>query len=177
MRMLFITNASMPSAKAHSLQIMKSCEAFANAGVSVTLVLPTKVRVIKDDPYTYYGIRRNFALKRVPSLDLIWLLPERLGFYINAVTFCVSAVTYALLFCRRGVIYSRDYATLAALCLFGFHPIAEIHDYRSHRPKKLIAFILKHTRAVIVNSEGTRSLLTTHYPLFKSVLAAPNGVD
>ena len=69
----------MPSQKAHSLQIMKSCEALAIAGVGVTLVLPTKVRVIKDDPFDYYGAKRNFVIKKIPALDLIWLLPERLG--------------------------------------------------------------------------------------------------
>ncbi|MEK7583053.1 MAG: glycosyltransferase [Patescibacteria group bacterium] len=157
---------------------MKSCEAFANAGVLVALVLPTKVRVIKDNPFTYYAVKRNFSIQRIPALDLIWLLPERIGFYLNALTFCISAIFFALTYVRRGdITYSRDYATLAVLCLFGFRPVAEIHDYRSQKPKKLIAFILKHTRAVIVNSEGTKSLLMDHYVCDTKILVAPNAVD
>ena len=70
--------------------------------------------------------------------------------------------------------------TLFLLVLFGIHPVAEIHDYRSKNPKRRIDFILHRCRKIIVNSEGTLEALRNHYTdntQLKTAEVIPNGVD
>ena len=44
MKLLYIANARIPSEKAHPYQILKMCEAFAQSGAEVELVVPFRVQ-------------------------------------------------------------------------------------------------------------------------------------
>ncbi len=162
----------MPTAKAHGLQVMKTCEAFAAQGVNVTLVLPRRHNPMTEDPFVYYSVKRNFEIKKIFSLDVGWL-PERLRFYLQIFSFAFHALIRA----NEPRCYSRDPVVLFVFCLFGRHPIAEIHDYRSPHPRWWMRYILKKSRRVIANSEGTKSLLASHYSLATSATVAHNAVD
>lgn len=180
MKIIYITNARLPTEKAHGLQIMKSCEAFAKTGIDLTLIVPFRVNPLKGDPFDYYGVKKNFKLRRIFSLDFFWLewFPKKLAFFIQAVSFAFLASLAAPFYKNKETIfYSRDWATLFFLCLFGLKPVAEIHDYRSQKPKRPIRFILNRCRNLIVNSEGTKNLLEDHYKITKEILVVPNGVD
>ena len=83
MRLLYLANVRLPTEKAHGLQIVQNCEAFAEAGADVTLWTARRVNTAElrgiDDVWTHYGVKRNFELRRLPCLDLIWLVPNRTG--------------------------------------------------------------------------------------------------
>jgi glycosyltransferase involved in cell wall biosynthesis len=126
MRLIYIANMRVPTEKAHGLQIMQNCEALADAGAEVQLWVPRRrntpaLRAV-GDPWAYYGVRRNFTLRRVPCVDLTPLaaeqtgLPARLVFYLQAFTFALAALALAL-FTRADVYYSRDRLALLALSL------------------------------------------------------------
>lgn len=126
MKLLYIANIRMPTEKAHGLQIMQNCEAFADAGADVTLWVARRrntadMRQITD-PYTHYGVKRNFRLRRVACLDLLPLVPNRtdalarLIFGLQLITFTLVAVLQAL-FAQVDVYYSRDPLLLLALSL------------------------------------------------------------
>lgn len=70
MKLLYIANARLPTEKAHGLHIVKMCEAFAAQGAEVTLVLPERKNVIQQDIFSYYGIKKNFEVRFVRTLDL-----------------------------------------------------------------------------------------------------------
>ena len=117
-RLLYIANARLPTEKAHGVQIMKMCEAFAQNGAEVELVVPFRVQTAQmrqvRDLWAYYGICQHFKLTCLPSIDLLFLyhyLPVRLSYlpsYVQALTFHVCAVLYSLV--RRGeVLYSREW--------------------------------------------------------------------
>ncbi len=125
-RLLYIANIRLPTEKAHGLQIMQNCEAFADAGADVTLWVARRLntpalRAI-DDPWAYYGVKRNFRLRRVPCLDLLPLVPDRTDlpariiFNLQQWTFTLVALVLVL-FTRADVIYSRDLPVLLALSL------------------------------------------------------------
>ncbi len=179
--LLYITNARIPTEKAHGLQIMKSCEAFAQCGMAVTLAVPFRFGTVGKDPFEHYAVKRLFPLKRLFSIDLFWIpfFPRRAAFYVHAAAFAAAALWYVARRAKgNAVLYSRDYVTLLFLSMAGFRPVAEIHDYRARRPKAAIRFILKKARKVIVNSEGTKALLLSHYLLPPEKLrVVPNGVD
>ncbi len=182
MNLIYITSAKIPTSKANGLQIMKACEAFARSGIHTKLVIPFRFNSIKDDPFSYYGVKRIFAIEKVWSLDLFGLkwIPSYLSFYIHALLFTIGSILHVLFKNDRkqDVYYSRNYLPLFFLCLFGFNPVAEIHDYRSYKPKWPIAFILRTARRIVVNSKGTLRTLQNHYQIPPGrVLVAPNGVD
>jgi glycosyltransferase involved in cell wall biosynthesis len=126
MRLIYIANMRVPTEKAHGLQIMQNCEALADAGAEVQLWVPRRrntpaLRAV-GDPWAYYGVRRNFTLRRVPCVDLTPLAAEQTGllarlvFYLQAFTFALAALAPAL-FTRADVYYSRDRLALLALSL------------------------------------------------------------
>jgi glycosyltransferase involved in cell wall biosynthesis len=121
-RLLYIANARIPTEKAHGLQIMQNCEAFADAGVELTLWAARRVNTpeMNTDPFAYYGVKPNFTLRHIPCIDLLSVftdgLPSRLAFYLQLGTFTLVAFLLAL-FARADIYYSRDPLVLWALSL------------------------------------------------------------
>lgn len=98
--LLYIGNNRLPSEKADGLYVMKLCEAFAREGARVTLLAPRRINLIRDDPFLYYGVEKNFSIRSVPSLDLLFLskvpLPlMKLFFLLQAATFGMAAAFFA----------------------------------------------------------------------------------
>jgi len=126
MKLLYIANIRLPTEKAHGLQIMQNCEAFADAGADVTLWAARRVntqamRAIVD-VYVHYGVAPRFTIRRVPCVDLLPLVPDRSDalakviFALQWFTFTLSALI-GVLFARADVIYSRDALILLACSL------------------------------------------------------------
>ena len=115
-KLLYISLMRLPTEKAHGLQIMQNCEAFAAAGYDVTLWVarrwntPDMRRI--TDPFAHYGIDRNFTIQRMPCLDLFPLFPPesagaRLAFYLLMLSYAL-ALLFRLPFVRPDIYYSRD---------------------------------------------------------------------
>ena len=126
-RLIYIANIRLPTEKAHGLQIMQNCEAFADTGAQVTLWVARRVntpdmRAIPD-VWAHYGVKRNFDIQRIPCLDLLPLIPARLNwltrlaFYLQSVTFAVAMLLRAL-FSSADIYYSRDPLPLFILSFF-----------------------------------------------------------
>lgn len=122
-RLLYISLMRMPTEKAHGLQIVQNCEAFADAGVEVTLWVSRRwntpdMRAV-DDPYMYYGVKPNFKIQRIPCMDLFPLFPAdsigaRLAFYIQMVSY-VLMMLLRVVFTQADIYYSRDEMLLSVL--------------------------------------------------------------
>lgn len=115
-RVLYLANVRLPTEKAHGLQIMQNCEAFAECGADVTLWAARRVNTPElrgRDPFAHYGVERRFRLRRLPTLDLLPFVPGQTGtlakvcFAVQMLTYIVSAWA-GLLFARADVLYSRD---------------------------------------------------------------------
>ena len=125
-KLLYISLMRLPTEKAHGLQIMENCAAFAAAGCEVTLWVARRwntpqLREVKD-PFAYYDLERTFRVRRIPCVDIFPLFPPestgaRLAFYVMLLSYSlVSALL--LLFTRADIYYSRDELILALLtCL------------------------------------------------------------
>ncbi len=92
MKIVYLMNVRFPTEKAHGFQIAKMCEAFIELGHEVTLVVPDRKNPITQDPKSYYGLRVEIPLVKLPVIDLIgsWL-PDRLAFPLMEATFIRSA--------------------------------------------------------------------------------------
>lgn len=115
-KLLYISPMRLPTEKAHGLQIMQNCEAFADAGYEVTLWVARRwnrreLRAITDD-YAYYGVERAFRIRRIPCIDIFPLFPaagrgDRLAFALQLLSFAFVC-TLLLLGRRADIYYSRD---------------------------------------------------------------------
>lgn len=115
-KLLYISLMRLPTEKAHGLQIMQNCEAFADAGCDVTLWVARRwnsreMRRVAD-PYAYYGVRPNFTIRRVPCIDAFPLFPAdsagaRMAFYVLQLSYALVSLLL-LLFTRADIYYSRD---------------------------------------------------------------------
>jgi glycosyltransferase involved in cell wall biosynthesis len=155
-RLIYLANARLPSEKANSYQIMQMCEAFADEGLEVILLLPYRVNDQPEtrgvrDPWAYYGVRANFRLIRLPSFDLIWLLDNRAAHWLQSLSFIWFALLW-LAFRRYDWLFSRDPFVMATLSLFFPRPklIYEVHHkFRSPRGQKWQAWLMRRVGRVV----------------------------
>ncbi|MBA3872435.1 MAG: glycosyltransferase family 4 protein [Anaerolineae bacterium] len=124
-KLLYFANMRLPTEKAHGLQIMQNCEAFAEAGAEVRLWVPRRVNTAEmctvKDVWAHYGVRQNFKVRRLPCLDLMQFVPQngrasQVFFYVQTLTYTLSLLL-ASIFTRADIYYSRETLTLFALSL------------------------------------------------------------
>ena len=122
-RLLYISLMRLPTEKAHGLQIMENCDAFAAAGCDVTLWVARRwnTRELRrvSDPFSYYGLSSTFTVRRIPCIDIFPLFPAdglgaRLAFYLLLLSYALVCAVL-LLFTRADIYYSRDELILALL--------------------------------------------------------------
>lgn len=139
-KLLYIANMRFPTEKAHGLQIMQNCEAFADTGIDVTLWVTRRLNTPQmravADPWLYYGVKRNFCIQRLPCIDLMPLVSEqnnwaaKLVFFLQSGTFALVALMMAL-FTPADIYYSRDAMMILLLSFFKpKHRLAyEVHKF------------------------------------------------
>lgn len=134
-KLLYIANVRLPTERAHGVQIMKMCEAFAREGTFVVeLVLPRRRNHIPDDPFAYYGIPKLFTVRTRYASDVSMITLGTLGFWINQFSFSL-VVALAMLFGKRGetVIFSRDEITGFLLSLLGYYVFYDMHGFPENK--------------------------------------------
>ena len=133
MKLLYLANARIPTPRAYGLQIMKTCEAFALAGVAVELITPTRDYKTLGDPFVYYGVRTVFKTMTLAVPDL--LKYGALGFLASATWFSEKA-RWLKAFWEADAIYSRDALVLFQYFLLGRPLIFEnVPDKQTARQK------------------------------------------
>jgi glycosyltransferase involved in cell wall biosynthesis len=131
MRILYIANVQLPSAKAHGVQIMKMCEAFAELGHDVELLVPYRFILVKRSPFEYYGVKRNFRIRKSFSIDLTRL--GGIGYVLHAYIFFASAAFLALIR-HPDIVYSRDAGAIVSCASIGVRNLVwEVHTLQHNR--------------------------------------------
>lgn len=174
MKLIYIVNVRIPTEKAHGIQIAKMCEAFALAGLEVDLVLPWRFNKIKDDIFDYYQVKRNFKVKKLPSLDLIPLGLPKIGFWIQSLSFNISVFFY-LIFRKADVFYSRDSFSLFSLSFFKQNLVYEAHTF----PQFFFLHkrVFKKAKTIIAITQKIKEEFIKKGISGGKILVAPDGVD
>jgi glycosyltransferase involved in cell wall biosynthesis len=211
MRLIYVANARIPTEKAHGLQIMKMCEAFAlriadtrglnapgntqinadtrnnlresayreardprqSAFEGVVLVVPKRKNWIRDDPFSYYGIRIRFPVIYLPVFPLFF------GFWPENLSFALSVFFWSLKrrFSRDTIFYGRDPLSLYILTFFGYKVFWEIHD----APRSRLffwRFITHRFTGVISTNLWKAGFLHKNFEISQEKLFVyPNGFD
>lgn len=175
MKLIYIANARIPTEKAHGIQVMKMCEAFAQQGNELELIIPRRVNPIKDDPFDYYGVARVFKIRKIPCLDLIFLdkYIGHLGLWIESVSFNLFTTPF-LFFNKSQIVYTRDKFFLI-LGLFLKNLVFENHTF----PKNyfLYSLFFKKLMGIVVITQKLKDLLVERGISPNNILVAPDGVD
>lgn len=176
MKLIYMANSRIPTEKAHGFQVMKMCEAFSNAGVEVELWAPRRFNPIKDDPFSYYNIRKTFKIQNIFVVDLI-----PLSKYLGALTNFVESITFAL-FSLSGlsqtgadVIYTRDQFSGRFLSFSNKKFVYEIHSFP--RNFRIYKRIWRRAHKIITITQELKNLLVKNGVEADKILVAPDAVD
>ena len=165
MKIIYLANFRMPTERAHGVQTMKMCEAFAKAGLEVELVLPRRFTSIKANPFDYYAVTQNFRIKKLPVLDLIPLdfILGPFAFWIESLTFLLSAKFY-LWFKKYDLFYTRE--DFSGFFFKNF--VLEVHT--------LPARMRNASQLVVLTSYLKKKLVESGFG-GENILVAPDGID
>lgn len=98
MKICYLTESILPSISADSVNSMRMCNGFAQAGHEVVLVVPDRPLPVPvdEEPHAYYGVPDSFRIEKIP-----WRLIAGRSYYYG---FCAAR------HCRRlkpDLVYSR----------------------------------------------------------------------
>jgi glycosyltransferase involved in cell wall biosynthesis len=105
---LFIADTRFPIERANGVQTMATCQALAERGHDVTLIVRPDTAPVTRDPFEYYGVPRTPGL----SIRAIGSSDRTLG---RRVRFLQSALRLALLN-RNAIVLTRDLGLAALMC-------------------------------------------------------------
>ncbi len=106
-KLVYLANASIKDDWAHTIQIMKMCEAFSSNGMDVTLIIPKRKFSSDIEPFQYYGLKPTFKILKVPYVDIFYGNPRPIFYRIRIISFLISA-RIILLFKKYDVLYTRE---------------------------------------------------------------------
>ena len=91
MKLYFVANARMPTDKAHGIHVAKMCEAFIEAGVAVTLIVPR--RSAPGSLRKHYSLRTDVPVIYFPALGGLYRR-GRAGFLLASLVFMLGYFLY-----------------------------------------------------------------------------------
>lgn len=133
-KIVYITTMRFPTEKAHGLATVKICEAFADSSAKVDVIAPRLWRKDIGDVYEYYGVKKNFSVKKILCADFLFLgFFHRFFFFLQALSFSFFASVYALLKYRKElngmIIFSHDYIPLYFATFISNNIFYDIHHF------------------------------------------------
>jgi len=172
MNILYVANMRMPTEKAHGIQIMKACEAFVHSGHELELIVPNRCSPIKEDPFTYYGIKSPFKITRLFTADTVeW---GALGFVFQSVLFGIVAAIYKEIK-KVDVVYGRDEIVLTMIGILTKKKIIwESHDGAWNIWAR---YLSRRSSGIVVVTKSAIDFYKKHNVPEENILAVSNGVD
>lgn len=178
-RMYFIFHGRYPSEKAASLFAAKSCEAFAEQGFAVTLLVPRRFGRVYGDSFSHYGLMRNFSVVFLPTLDLFYIpLLNKAAFHISFSVFSAVCFIYLLFRANKDdIIYSNESLPVVAASFILPNVLYEVHDF----PEKkfwFYRFLFARIRWVLATNDWKQNMLMQRFGLRKEkIICEPNAVS
>lgn len=175
MQITYISSIQIPSTKAAGLAIMKQCEAFAELGNQVTLLVPKRINSIAQDPFEYYPVEKIFAIKKIPVFQFRTKFGKAEFYFMRAALMCSGLVEIYKNRKHVDLLYSRDpwMLFLPLLLLPQKKSIIEVHTKHNNW---LIRFVIKRASKCIVISQGLKEFYAP-MRVQNDIQVEPSGVD
>ena len=179
MKLYYIANARMPTEKAHGIQIAKMCEAFIEAGIDVSLVVPSRATAMQSIQ-EFYALRVSVpTIRLLPVPDLYtW---GRLGYRISSYFFMAASVVFLWRKKIKGenfIVYTVDLDNFSssALPLAGMPLFSEMHGGKPNTFAQ--RFLFRSVRGIIaINPIIVGELKKTFSSSPVRYCVESNGVD
>lgn len=187
-KLIYIANARLPTEKAHGYQICKMCEAFAQNGLDVLLLHPSRhqpnSRLQTASMFNYYGIEPAFKIERLPNWDVVILkqfIPEKafaLLFFTHAFLWGFYAAWVASRE-KADLYYTRDIPVAFWLVRLGLPTVYEAHAVPKRVQRQLLGGLIREKalqRAIVLTSFIKKELVEIGFPAEK-IIVQPDAVD
>ena len=171
MKLYYIVNARIPTEKAHGYQICKMCEEFARLVDEVELIVPNRDNYIKEDTFSFYGVKNNFYIQFLKGLKNVKVK----GKFSSRLQTTMFFFSLLLLKIEKGsVVFTRNAEIAWLFKKRGFKVLFEAHDW-PERKRSLYKFFICNIDWIICNSQGTGKAHIENG--FSNIVVARNGVD
>ncbi|HEV8338499.1 MAG TPA: glycosyltransferase [bacterium] len=181
MRLIYLSNARLPSEKGNTVQSMHQCEALGRRTL-LEFWYPFRHNPMSAvDLFAFYGVEPTFTLRQLPSVDLPALrrLWPRLAFLLQSLSFSAACALRVLH--ERGVVYTRNAFDVGFVpLLLAIRPhlcvIFEDHDGFLRRPTAFRRFLVRALDGIVVTTSAHAQLYLSAGVSGERLLVAPNGV-
>lgn len=175
MKIIYVSNAVLPSQTANSINVMKMCSALAGLGHDVELLAPAKKTapaLAGEDIFGFYNVAPSFRIKKLPW----WPVPGK-G-YLYAVLACLDVIKK-----KPDMVYSRNIAASGLISFWGVPTICELHDALEKKAgleQCLIKEAYKHSKRfgiVAITHALSRHLASYFNVPERDICVAADGAD
>ena len=176
MKILYISNSTIPSKTANSINVIKMCQAFSENDHEVILLAPDKKdkhQKEDEDIYEYYGVKKNFLIKKLwhPNIK-------------GGVFFYMVSIFFFLFFNKKfHLVYGRFLHGCYVATLLNNNVIFESHspDYEKKNFRiKIFKNLIKskHFKKLVVISQALKNMyLEKKYLNDEKIKVAHDGAD
>ncbi len=185
MKLIYVNNTRIPSEKANSYQTVQMCSSFAKVFDEVELWTGKVINTTDDlstvsNIFSYYGVHKNFIIKRFYQFDSVLLLKlhEFIWANIRDISFSINAISRLIKYKGSAdvVIYTRDWIFLGVYLLCKRLGLVRYKIiYESHKFSKKLLPILKDINGLVVINSFLGELHREKN--FKDILVAHDGAN
>jgi len=176
MTIRYLANLRLPTEKAHGIQIMSMCNAFASFEIDIELVVPNLYNKIKQNPFDYYGIKKSFPIRYLKTFDL-----TRFGAFLGPIAYILQTWSFgskALKDARESpadIYYHRDPITFIRFTHRNLPSVWEVHTIPSRF--YLYRKACEKAEKIVTVSRGAADKLIELGISAEKIVIAPAGVD
>lgn len=175
MKLIYVANIRLPTEKAHGYQIGKMCEAFAELGLTVELLVPTRRNYLTtEDPFSFYGLKRDFKIFRINCIDFLDLIGGLVGYWLQSLFFLFKLIFYKV--DKEDFVYTRNPEIAWLFSLKSNKVVYEAHTWPVSKAI-LYKYLLRQVKYIITITKGIKDLFQKNDFNQARILNAPDGVD
>jgi len=178
-KMYSIYHGRFPGERAATLFAAKEAESFADAGSRTILLVPRRRGREKADPYTYFHVKKNFAVVYLPTIDIFGIpVLKYFAFWVSFITFGLSTLLYLLVNARKkDLMYSNEsFPLLLATIVFPNTMIA-VHDFPEQKDWYYGLLFRRVKRVLSTNTWKKEALIKKFGLPGEKIVVIPNAVD
>ena len=175
MKIVYIINARVPSRRAHSYQISKMCESFAKQGVNIELWISKRYDSIDQDPFDFYGLKRNFKIRIIKSFDFLkfYRFLGKSAFFLQSLFFIIKLSFKKI--DKDTIIYTRNPEIAWLFSFKNKKVVFEAHRWSNSKIFSYKFLLKKVHRIIIVTNELKNIFLKNNFK--NKILVASDAVD
>ena len=173
MKIVYCSISKIPSREANSIHIMKMCQAFSDLGHDTVLLSSDVTREDAVDVYSYYNVRKNFAIRYAH-----W--PRR--FRLQALRYAYSALRIYKEE-KAALVYSRDVTCCLVAAVAGYDTVWESHSAidglgtAALQQFKVLLRMNKLKKIVVISEQLKKYYMDKHNVDARMIHVAHDGAD